>query len=277
MKSQEKITRLVALPDLHLQTRPVSRDSWEPDISQSVYTALSFLMDFRPHVSIILGDLMNFDLLSSHKDDQSLLHRELRRLEHDITLANGFLDLIDKYTLGEKIFLLGNHDSRLYEYVAMNPHLEGIVSWDALEFSKRKKWKIVPEGKAWKYGHANFVHGWYWNMYHAKKTVSEVGGNIFYGHVHDIQVFSKPNINQEPILGASLGCLCSLNPAWQTGKPNRWVNAFGVFYFRENGNFSFYIPTIIGGETVWAGKLYGPEPGRKELFGAISGKRNFHV
>jgi len=258
---------MIVLPDFHLQTTSRSKDTWQPEVSDSAFTAMSFLRDFNPDITVLLGDFLHFDLLSRHAADQAPLHRELKRLEHDFILAGRFLDVIDKYTKGEKVFILGNHDSRLLAYIAENPHLEGILSWEALNFSKRKNWTIVKQGTIWQYGKASFVHGWYWNMHHAKKTVMEVGNNIFYGHVHDIQTYSKPNIEQKPIIASSLGCLCDLNPEYKAGRPNRWVNAFGVFYFLPNGHFTFYVPTIINGVFVWNGKVYTPEAGEKEVMG----------
>ncbi len=246
--------KVLALPDLHIQTYP-NGNGWKPDMSPSAWAALDFGDDFKPDVTIILGDFMNFDIISDYTK-KDVIHREGRRLKYDFILANQILDRIDRFTKGEVVFLLGNHDVRLSMFISANPQLEGLIGLTYNLHLEKRDYIIMPENKVYKLGHARFVHGWYYNLHHAKKTVLEMGDNIFYGHVHDVQSFSKSNPDQKPIIGQSMGCLCDLNPEYKRNKPNRWVNAFGIFYFQANGNFTHYIPIIINGEFTYAGKFY---------------------
>jgi len=261
MASGNNIVRLIALPDIHAATKPGQiANSWEPDLSDGFYTAMEFLADFKPHITILMGDLMDFGLVSHWEDDAAPLNREGRRLEYDFLLANQILDYIDRYTLKHKVYIMGNHDYRLFTYLAQNPHLIGIVDlWKALKMHQRKNWEVVDFGKVYRYGDASFTHGWYWNKYHAAKTVGEVGDNIFYGHTHDIQSYCKPNIQLKPIVGQSLGCLTHISPDYKKNRPTNNVNAFGVFYFLTNGHFTYYTPIIIEGVMVWNGKIYHPD------------------
>ena len=41
------------------------------------------------------------------------------------------------------------------------------------------------------------------------------------------------------------------------GKMNRWVNAFGVIYVREDGMFNLYTPVIVKGKFTFTGKTFG--------------------
>lgn len=249
--------KVLVLPDPHLKTQPDGK-SWVPDASLSLWAALNFGEDFKPDMVILLGDLMELEMIS-HYAKGNLRIREQMRLSYDFEFTNQVLNRIDKMTNGEKIYLFGNHETRLERYLDENPELEGILSIEKNLHLEERGWKFFEEGKIAKIGHACFIHGWYWNIYHARKHVSEMGDNIFYGHVHDVQSFSKPNPAQMPIIGQSLGCLCDLNPAWKRNKPNRWVNAFGIFYFSKNGNFTYYTPIIIDGCFWWNGKYYTPE------------------
>lgn len=256
----EKLMKLVALPDIHLATKPdANGEAWVPDVSDALWTALSFCKYFKPDVIIILGDFMDFDLLG-RKEPNNRLDREGRRLIHDFELANKILDFLDKLNPLQKIFMMGNHDMWLHHYIAENPILQGTVGiTDGLDL-RRRNWVVVEEGAVFQFGNATFTHGWYTNQYHAAKTVREAGTNVFYGHAHTIQAFSKPNICGKPIIAQCMGCLCDLNPEYWRNKPSWAVNGFGVFYFRESGDFTFYNPVIINGEMIWNGRVFSGSP-----------------
>ncbi len=246
--------KVLVLPDLHLKTKPHEK-GWIGDVSPSLWAALNFGEDFKPDMTILLGDLMELEMISSFAKN-NLRVREQMRLNYDFEFTNQVLNRIDKMSKGDKVYLFGNHENRIEWYIDKNPELEGILSIEKNLHLEERGWKYYREGKIIKVGHACFIHGWYWNVYHARKHVSEMGESIFCGHVHDVQSFSKPNPAQMPIIGQSLGCLCDLNPAWKRNKPNRWVNAFGVFYFSKDGNFTYYVPIIIDGGFWWNGKYY---------------------
>ena len=248
--------KVLVLPDLHIKTKNGGTD-WIPDVSSSLWTALNFGNDFKPDMTILLGDVLELDMIS-YFTKRNLLAREEMRLSHDFELGNQVLNWIDKFTRGEKVYLFGNHELRLQKYVEERPELKGLLSIKDNLHLEERKWRFFDEGKIIKVGHACFTHGWYWNMYHSKKHVSEVSENIFYGHTHDLQCFTKPNPSQRPIIGQSLGCLCNLNPAWLRNKPNRWVNSLGIFYFSKSGDFTHYSPIIIDGCFWWAGKYFTP-------------------
>lgn len=249
--------KVLVLPDPHLKTKPDGKKGWEADVSPALWTALRFGDDFKPDMTILLGDLMELEMISFFAKN-NLRAREQMRLNNDFEFTNEVLNWIDKFTKGNKVYLEGNHESRLNQYLDENPELEGLLSIEKNLYLKERGWKYFKEGRLIKVGHSFFTHGWYYNLHHSKKHVSELGENLFYGHTHDVQSFSKPNPSQMPIIGQSLGCLCSLNPIWKRNKPNRWVNAFGVFYFSKNGDFTYYTPIIINGRFWWNGKLYTP-------------------
>jgi hypothetical protein len=202
------------------------------------------------------GDIVDLPEISKHTERKKLT-REGLRLSHTFDIGNWFLDEVDKFTQGEKVFIKGNHEMWLDLWMEENPSLKGMLGIEKNLRLKERGYKIIEENKAYKLGHARFIHGWYYTMHHAKKTVNEMGDNVFYGHVHDLQSHTKANYEQKPIIGHSVGCLCDLDPIWRKGRPNRWVNGFGVFYFLPNGNFTFYNPIIIDGKFIWCGKLYG--------------------
>jgi len=75
---------------------------------------------------------------------------------------------------------------------------------------------------------------------------------------HDVQLYTKVH-EEDPEdyhTAQSIGCLCNRAPEYKSGRPNRWVHGFGVVYVRENGFYNLYVPIIINGSFVFAGKLF---------------------
>jgi len=238
--------RVLVLPDIHLEQ---DKDTLVLDL------VLKFGAWFQPDETIILGDLLNFDYIS-HFQQGNMIAQEGKRLGEDFNATNKVLDKIDKFTKTKKVFLFGNHDNRLNIWITQHPCVEGLFSLAQNLRLKERGYEVYAEGKVYKIGHACFTHGWYWTQHHALKTVAQMGENIFYGHVHDIQSHTKTNYDQQPIIGQSIGCLCSLNPEYKKNRPNSWVNSFAVFYFFKNGQFSHYIPIIVNGRFNFAGKVF---------------------
>jgi len=251
------IRKVVALFDMHIKTTPTDRFKcgWKPDLSKALYACLKFCHYFKPDETILGGDEIDLPEISRHTERKKL-EREKLRLNHTYECANQILDEVDKFTGDKKIYLIGNHEAWLDDYENEHPEIEGLVGIDKCMHLTERGYTIIPENKAYQIGHARFIHGWYYNLHHAKKTVNEMGDNVFYGHVHDVQSHTKANYEQKPIIGHSCGCLCDLDPIWRKGRPNRWVNGFGVFYFLPNGNFTFYNPIIIDGKFIWNGQLF---------------------
>ena len=252
-----KIKTAVFLPDIHAKTKPTDTVAcgWRPDVSKALWASLKFCDDFKPDVTILGGDTVDLPEISRHTERKKIT-REKLRLNHTFEFTNKILDRVDRFTQTEVVYLEGNHEAWLRMWIEENPALDGLISIEQNLHLKQRGYKFIPENKAYKLGHARFIHGWYFSMHHSKKTVNEMGENVFYGHVHDVQCYTKANYDQRPIIGQSCGCLCDLDPTWRKGRPNRWVNGFGVFYFQPGGNFTFYNPIIIDGTFIWNGKLY---------------------
>jgi len=239
--------KVLVLPDVHLELGMST---------EAVETALNFGEYFKPDETVILGDFINFDYIS-HFVEKDLIARENKRLFKDFGNANAILNIIQGFTKEKTTYLIGNHERRLDVWVRQHPEVEGLISLKLNLKLKDRGIEAVPEGAIYKVGHARFTHGWYCIQYHAKRSVEYAGDNIFYGHVHDVQSYSKPNCEQLPTIGQSLGCLCELNPEYMRNKPNRWVNAIGIFYLDAKGVFTYYVPIFINRKFIWNGKTFG--------------------
>jgi hypothetical protein len=107
-------------------------------------------------------------------------------------------------------------------------------------------------------GNAYFTHGQYHGLNHAKKMVDTYCSNIFYGHTHDVSLSPKAMHGKDKVVvGQSLGCQCKADLSYIMHNPKNWQPAFGIFYFFPNGDFTYYVPRIIGGQFISPdGKTY---------------------
>ena len=223
------------LPDLHV---PI-HDPW------TLVPILEYATTQWWDYCVQLGDFMDFNCISSFNDNTP--RRKMgETLRHDYACGNEVLDDIivavrAKNPACEVVILEGNHDERIERYIDKNPELEGIMEPPLmLDFERRGvRWvRSWSRGEVYSIGKADFVHGLYHNIHHAKKTALAFGGPVFYAHVHDIQAYSEVlRGDNKTIMAQSMGCLCTLDQPYMRGKPNRWQQAFGVFHFYDDGYF----------------------------------------
>ncbi len=205
-----------------------------------------------------MGDFLDFDQISSFNED-SLRDLENRRLKADFYTANQILDrhqqIIKEKNRNAKFTLLeGNHEYRMERLINKYPALEGLLEVETrLKLEERgfKYVKCYTKGDLHKIGKAYFHHGLYATSGHAKKHVDSFGVNIFYGHVHDIQQYTKVAFGKnKTLVGQSLGCLCTYEQGYIGKNPKNWQHAFAVFHFQPNGFFNYYIVNIFDGKFV---------------------------
>jgi predicted phosphodiesterase len=198
---------------------------------------------------VLLGDVMDFDLISHHNRD-NLRATQSKRIDKEYEYAGDQLDILRGLAPNAKFTLIeGNHDERIERYIDANPALEGSLELQTgLQLIQRKIRfvRFWSKGEVYKIGKATFIHGLYTTQYHARKHVEAYGTNIFYGHTHDVQSFSKElHGKDKTIVGQSLGCLCKYDQRYMRGKPSKWQQAFGVFHFLPDGHFSYNVVRIF--------------------------------
>ncbi len=78
-------------------------------------------------------------------------------------------------------------------------------------------------------------------------------------NTHDLQLYTKISEDdaKDYHTAQSIGCLCNTSPEFLKGRMNRWVNAFGVLYLRDDGMYNLYVPVIINGQFMFEGKMFG--------------------
>lgn len=250
-RGQRGRLRVVAgLPDFHLPYRAGAV------FAPSAKAALKWCADNKPDEIVLMGDFLDLSSISHwNKAFPGRIKNEF--LSRDFLAGNMALDIVQKMT-SKTIYMKGNHEKWLDDYADADPH--GHAEILSLETNLRlydRHIDLYPENAVYKVGEANIIHGWRTGVYHARLTAAEAMAPIFYGHSHDIQCFSlSKRPSGDPIIAHSCGCLCDQNPAYMRNKPNRWAAGFLILYVRDDGSFTYYVPQIINGSFIFAGKEY---------------------
>jgi predicted MPP superfamily phosphohydrolase len=215
--------------------------------------------ELKPDYFILGGDNMDMQSLSHWIHDKGESRKlEGKRVKKDYDDFNR--DIIDPLNAilkptCEKHFLEGNHEEWAEQYIDRNPQSEGF--YEVRNNLNIKDWKHYRYGEICKIGKMYFIHGTYTNDAHAKKHVNTYEHNIFYGHMHDHQIYTKVTpIDNDTHMGMSIPCCCTTNPDYAKHKPNRWVNGFLIFYVYENEFFQPFPIISVDGKFLFNNVLY---------------------
>lgn len=251
------IKKIVLLPDFH-----------HPHINKPAVDAVfQFIKYFKPHAVNILGDGMNMNFANHWKRKQQDMayFRDVTVTDTYNSFDEDILTPLEKLLPKncEKVYMGGNHEDWVNGIIMKDPTLRGAVEPEILLRLKERNWEWIPYLKDNKrgiksYGKLLTTHGFYTNKYHAAKTADTFSKSCAYAHTHDIQSYTKVTVDDYRgyHTAQSIGCLCELSPEFMKGSMNRWVNAFGVLYIREDGCYNLYVPVIIKGKFIYNEKIF---------------------
>lgn len=217
----------------------------------------------KPDIYVDLGDVGEWESVSHwqwRKKKRPPLEYQLPYVEKEIEAVNKGMDIIDdalkKAGTKDKHFAEGNHDDWLNRFVEENPYLKGYNFKDAVKL-KERGYKYYPVGEVFKIGHLHFYHGHHFaGINHARNHLLRLGGNIMYGHHHDIQQSTVTHMDG-PKSAWSIGCLKDMTSeanAWLGNRQHNWQHAFAIVNFYGD-DFNVQLCSIINGKTVVDGKL----------------------
>ena len=247
------VRRAVVIPDQHAPIQDI----------KAVNCALQIIKEAKPDTFINLGDVGEWESVSSHKykrRKQPPLEFILPEIDKDIEGTNKMIDqfdeVLDSVGCKERFILSGNHDLWLDSFVESHPFLEqytfrNACRWDERGYEYRTYNEVLTLGKL------SFIHGAYTGPTHAKKHLESYGTNILYGHTHDLQRFSMTRLRDGGISSWSLGCLKDMSSAkntWLRGRLHNWNHAVAVIDWFKNGNFTVQVVEIVKGKAVFNGK-----------------------
>jgi len=215
---------------------------------------------------IDLGDFLDLDFASKHNEGLQESNAG-RKFSEDFEYGRKVIDRrLGALRRGNKaagmVMLEGNHEWRAEAYMDKHPEARGLVDVaKGLELADRGiEWvRCWDAGTLYKIGDAHFTHGNYTTSGHAKKMVESYCVNIFYGHTHDVQQWSKVMHGRgKVVVGQSLGCLCRPDLSYIGNNPKNWQLAFAEFWFLPSGRFHYSVTRIFDNKFVAPnGKVYG--------------------
>lgn len=220
---------------------------------------------FKPHVTVIGGDLLNCEPFSRHPRTKVSEEVAERWEEDELIPANKFLDWVQARTLDTTEFLEGNHEEWIERYL-VGSGLGGVAlgkrsTAKQLLGGRRSRFNWTPftelkQGRQGVYSpcpRLAVVHGWCATRHAAARHLElSRSRSVIYHHTHRAQ----HEISRDPWTGRiieafSAGCLCKLQPIYaHNGSPTQWSHGIWVAYIGKRGDYTAYPVSISKGSAV---------------------------
>jgi predicted phosphodiesterase len=214
---------------------------------------LAFTESFKPSIRVIAGDLWDFGAIRKGASADEQAQGMAEDYEDGVIFANRF------FKGGkENHLMMGNHDVRAFDLSQSCDGVKGdlgqrmVLDIEALaRKNKAKLWPYDSRLGVLEIGKLKVVHGYHTGM-SACATHSRIYGNVIFGHVHSIESFQTPGLQQQE--ARAIGCLCKLDMDYvnrKTGKL-RWAHGWAAGYLFEDGTYTLWQIRGING------KFYAP-------------------
>ncbi len=251
--------RFIALFDLHWGYERRAGHKVPIHDQKALSVALQFVEDFKPHHTILGGDMFDCGAISHHTKDKPGQIEGLRLLGDAQELRTNLIDPVERLTKDSLTYHYGNHEDWLLDLIDTVPALEGVVEPENL-LKLGKRWKVVPTGGASKLGKLTFIHGdtVKGGQYCANAAVTNYERNIRFGHFHTFQVATKTTpVDANGHTGIAVPCLCRNGLRYGGGAPNKWMQGFLYGYVGGPSNsFNDVVVVIVNGVATINGKTY---------------------
>lgn len=248
-----KIHTEIVINDIHIPN----------ENKKAVNCVIQVIKDLQPDGITLNGDIGDWSTFSRHNrfiapkqywNDTDFYNVS----EHEYNALNNFLDRITKASQNSRVrFANGNHEVWVESFVSESPktrkEIFGISQ--RLKF-KQREFEVYKYNSFMKLGKLRVTHGIYTGNNHAKKHVEAMGTSILYGHLHDIQVYSKVTPEKVSHMGWCNGCLCNMNPDYLRNRPQNWNHGFAIVYVWPSGEFQVDLIRINEGKCVVQGIEY---------------------
>lgn len=231
--------------------------------SEALGAALSFVNDFRPDHIILGGDQLNFGPVSHWNRSKPQLVEGFR-VKEELDLFNTLVlaPLERNHPGARKVWMEGNHDAWLVDYVEESPALEGLMDVASYLELAESGWEYYSQGEIAQIGKCYVLHGDTLGTARgvAERAASRYRRNIRFGHFHHYSSATLVNpldvVDNHTAIGVP--CLSACAPGYLKGAPNNWLNGFLYGYVdSETGDFWDQVVVMTGNKFVAEGRIYG--------------------
>lgn len=257
--------RFLALYDLHCGwEKGLVKGEWQEQLAvnvRAVRAVLQFAGDFKPDILLLGGDQLTCGPVSHWHNGKPILDENFRLKNEMDQLDNLILKQFE--SVKRKIWLDGNHEAWIADFISSHPGIQGLV--EPLNYLRLKKrgWEIYSQGEVAKIGKLNFVHGDAVlqrgsTVNPARTLLNAYRRNIRAGHVHSYSAAVQKNAidSQDWHSGIIVPSLSNVEPFWNKNRPANFVNGFLYGYVYPDGHFSDQVVLINKNEFTLGGKRY---------------------
>lgn len=246
IKKEEKITKIMVLPDLHVPFE--NKVAWK--------TFLKACQVVRPDVVVIIGDFLDCASVSDHAKSA----KDEKRFKNEIDAGNAALDELCKLRIPRIVYLFGNHEFRLERYLnSRAPELDDIIDLKKLLKLEERGIEHVPYGEFIRIGKMAFFHDiGRCGSNASRQTLNDFGNNCIFGHSHRASVVYGGTVEGDVHVCMNVGWAGNVDDISYTSRPKakrEWTTGFGFCYQTEDGvTWVTFVP-IINGRCVVDGKI----------------------
>lgn len=221
--------------------------------NEAIECALDYGLAEKVNTIIILGDLLDFHMLSRFMKDP-----RKRSVREEFDATRQMLEYIRYWFPTQKIiWLAGNHDNR-YEHWLMTkaPEIFDDPYYSMPERLQLNDLKIeylqdnilIKAGKLFlTHGHL-VLSGIFSPVNTARGVFMKAKQSVMVGHTHQVSQHTEKNLSQELTCCWSIGCLCELQPDYQPF--NRHVHGFAHVLVHPDNKFTVKNHTILDGKIL---------------------------
>lgn len=253
------MTKFAALFDLHFGYERRQGHKVPLHDMKAFGAALAFLEDFKPHQLILGGDILDCAVVSHHNRGKPGRTEGMRLLADAEECAAEIITPLKGLRPTKATYITGNHERFLDDLVDEQPGVEGLVALPRL-LGLPASWTLVPQGDHISLGKLTFLHGDQLKGGDgvAKAAVIAYERSVRFGHFHTFAAYTKTSALDLKLgrTGMAIPCLCTKNPKYGEGSPNRWVQGFNYGWIEDDGTYADYVPIITNGRAVINGKVY---------------------
>ena len=251
--------RFVGLWDLHYGYERKGGHKVPCHDQRALNVALEFMEDFKPHHTILGGDMLDCKSVSHHTKGKPGQVEGLRLLGDAQELRSSLITPVEQLTKERLVYHYGNHEKWLLDLVDEVPALEGVIEPENL-LKLGKRWEVVEVGGVSRLGKLTFVHGdtIKGGQNPALAGVTNYERNVRFGHFHTFQVATKTTpVDTNGHTGIAVPCLCRNGQRYGLGAPNKWMQGFLWGYVGcDDSTFNDYVTVIVNGRATINGRQY---------------------
>lgn len=257
--------RFVALYDIHIGWewahqggRRVKKETHNP---RALKATLDFVQDFAPDVIIFGGDQINCGPVSHWHKGKPRLTEGFRLKDELDKFGELVLRRLEKFP--NIIWLDGNHEAWIMQFLDENPGVEGLVEPASYLRLDSSGFTFRSQGEVYTLGKVSFIHGdtafkGYIRANPARTLVEMYGRNIRAGHLHTYGAWTQvtPVDRQDYHTGVIVPALSARAPYYTKFNPTNFMQGFLYGWVWPDGSFTDYVVIINHNSFTVAGKRY---------------------